>query len=201
MALCPVADYFNHSDTLNASFESDANGCWVSVEQDLNAGEELFFRYGTQNNDYLLVEYGFVLSTNRDDNVNIDGAILPWLGDKQKALLEEYNYFGKYTLTKEGVCHRTQCAVRAILYGDDEDKVKLFLSGDDDGTAEQPKVDAWILDMLRDCRERTSAFAARLEKMDKSPQRDVLLKRYLQMMSLFVKLIHSGRYSPDIDEF
>ena len=195
MALCPIADYFNHSDTLTASFESDVNGCWISVEQDLNAGEEIFFRYATQNNDYLLVEYGFVLSTNRDDNVNIDDAILPWLDENQKALLQEYNYFGKYTLSEEGVCHRTQCAIRTILHSDNEDNVKSFLSGDDDGTAQQPHVDAWILDMLRDCLKRTSSITANLENMDESPQGNLLLKRYLQMTTLFVELMQSGQYS------
>ena len=195
MALCPVADCFNHSDILNASFEADLTGCRVSVEQDVNAGDELFLRYGTPNNDYLLVEWGFVLSVNLHDNVSIDDAIIPWLDDSKKALLVNYNYFGKYTLSKEGVCHRTQCAVRTILFGYDENKVKLFLSGNDDGTAEQPVVDAWLLGFLKLQLEGLSDFMAGLGRIDDSPQRDVLLKRYQQIQWLFAEVIHSGLHN------
>ncbi|MDA4133584.1 MAG: SET domain-containing protein-lysine N-methyltransferase, partial [Thaumarchaeota archaeon] len=62
MVLQPVADLFNHAageGTCAVSFDGD--GFTVSATCDLPAGVEVYICYGGHSNDFLLLEYGFVL--------------------------------------------------------------------------------------------------------------------------------------------
>lgn len=109
MALQPVADLFNHTDlqgqpppSRSSSTEStdaaqgnststspdDKRGCHVSYDdggftittsRPYETGEELHICYGQHGNDFLLVEYGFLLTSNRWDEVRLDEVILPLL--------------------------------------------------------------------------------------------------------------------------
>lgn len=189
MALCPVADYFNHSSSPNAKFEAKQNGCVVTALADINQGEEVLFRYGPHNNDYLLVEYGFILDDNDSDCMKLDDGILPHLTQEMRDLLEKYNYLGNYTLDKNGICHRTACAIRVILHEGDEDKVKPFLIGEDDGERDQQKVQGWARQLLQDCGMRADTMAADVGLLDAGSQRDLLLRRYTQMMTLCYTLL------------
>jgi len=93
MALVPFADYFNHASE-GCIFTSDSGGCWITCNRDYVIGEEVTTCYDAHNNDYLLVEYGFLLPDNEHDCVILDHIILPELIDPQKELLQEYNYLG-----------------------------------------------------------------------------------------------------------
>ena len=84
-------DYFNHANE-GCVYTSDAGGCWISCNRNYAAGEEVTFCYGTHNNDYLLIEYGFVLPDNKHDCIILDHIILPELIDSQRELLQEHNY-------------------------------------------------------------------------------------------------------------
>jgi len=91
MALAPFVDYFNHASE-GCIYTSDASGCSITCNRDYTTGEEVTFCYGAHNNDYLLVEYGFVLPDNKHDHIILDHIILPELIDPQRELLQEYNY-------------------------------------------------------------------------------------------------------------
>jgi hypothetical protein len=93
MALCPFADYFNHGST-GCTFNSTKAGCVITTHKAYQPGEEITLPYGTHNNDYLLVEYGFLLDENKHDCVQLDSLILPKLSSKMKTLLETLNYLG-----------------------------------------------------------------------------------------------------------
>jgi hypothetical protein len=93
MALAPFVDYFNHANE-GCIYTSNAGGCWITCNRDYATGEEVTFCYGTHNNDYLLVEYGFILPDNKHDCIILDHVILPELTDPQQELLQEYNYLG-----------------------------------------------------------------------------------------------------------
>lgn len=94
--------------------------------------------YGTHSNDFLLVEYGFVLSRNRHDSVTLDHIILPLLSPLQKEILEQHAYLGSYYLTREGICYRTQVAIRAMVTSGK--RIKEFLNGEYDGAKEEGKL-------------------------------------------------------------
>lgn len=189
MALCPVADYFNHSNIPSANFESRADECLVTALRDIEKGEEVMFRYGAHNNDYLLVEYGFILDESDADCIKLDDVMLPHLTKDMKDLLEKYNYLGDYTLDKDGICHRTACAIRVILHNGKEDKVQRFLTGEDNGESYQQKVEEWTRQLLQDCGMQANRMVSDVGLLDAGPQRDLLVLRYTQMMALCYKLL------------
>jgi hypothetical protein len=94
--------------------------------------------YGTHSNDFLLVEYGFILSRNRHDSITLDHIVLPLLSPFQKEILEQHAYLGSYYLTREGMCYRTQVAVRAMVTSGK--RTKEFLDGGYDGMKEEGKM-------------------------------------------------------------
>lgn len=121
MALQPVADLFNHTDKggCNVTFDHDGSFSFKTTRP-YEKGEEVHISYGSHSNDFLLVEYGFVLDSNMWDEVNLDDAIMPSLMSStrrpgRKEALEEVGYWGNYVLDRETVCHRTQVAVRLLL--------------------------------------------------------------------------------------
>lgn len=63
--------------------------------------------------DKAVCKDGFILDENRWDNLPIDDLLYD-LNDNTlaRSLLERSGYLGGYTLSSDGVCHRTQVAVR-----------------------------------------------------------------------------------------
>ncbi|OAL36732.1 hypothetical protein AYO20_04064 [Fonsecaea nubica] len=137
LALVPFGDYFNHSDA-GCKVAYSATGYEFRVEQAVEQGEELYISYGSHPNDFLLVEYGFMLQANKWDEVSLDTVILPLFSEKQKTRLEEAGYLGNYVLDPssmqddEVACYRTRLALRllcmplkkwkeCVTYGADED--------------------------------------------------------------------------------
>jgi hypothetical protein len=78
-------------------------------------GDEVYTSYGDHSNDYLLAEYGFVLSGNSSDRVCLDDVLLPKLNTEQKALLEERDMLGDFTLSGQSKpCERTRMALQLL---------------------------------------------------------------------------------------
>ncbi|KAI4248423.1 MAG: hypothetical protein L6R40_000982 [Gallowayella cf. fulva] len=123
IVMCPFIDLFNHDDTgCNVQYGLDG----YSVTSDkayrrLDAGDELFVSYGQHTNDFLLVEYGFVLGSNRWDSTPVDHLLMPYLvSTPAEEKLRRAGYLGNYTLDPNGVCYRTEVAVRTQILSDDE---------------------------------------------------------------------------------
>lgn len=112
MCLCPFVDYFNHKDEGCAVTFDKKTGYTVTSDRDYMAGEEISTSYGSHSNDFLLAEYGFILESNTWDSLSLDALLLSLLSEEDKERLDEAGYAGKYTLSSEGVCYRTQVAVR-----------------------------------------------------------------------------------------
>lgn len=140
LAIVPFGDYFNHSS-------SAIEGCKVSyspkgyefvVEEATPQGAELFISYGNHSNDFLLVEYGFIIPddgehNNVHDALALDPVVLPLFTPSQRDLLASAGYLGNYflnamtppltrTMTANGgepeindlVCYRTTTALRLL---------------------------------------------------------------------------------------
>lgn len=64
----------------------------------MKENDEIGFTYGAHENSMLLAEYGFILSENPFNNVNIDKEILElFLGDEgevKRGILEDQGYWG-----------------------------------------------------------------------------------------------------------
>jgi hypothetical protein len=145
-ALIPFMDLFNH-DTEGCDTHFDAKGYSVIAEKDYKAGEEIYVSYGPHSNDFLLIEYGFILSENSNDYTTLDHLILPLLSKEQEEILKEDKFYGKYILSPESsTCHRTQSALRLLTFP--YRRYAAFISGSDDGSAEQHSVNTYLRKLL-----------------------------------------------------
>lgn len=178
MALCPFADFFNHSSD-GLRFASDRLGCHVTCDRDYPADEELFICYGKHSNDFLLAEYGFVLPNNRWDFVSLDAHIMPLLGAAQRDVLDEYNLLGDYTvslLDGSQVCYRTQAALRVVHLP--ESRYLQFLKSDDDGESDQDFIDHKCRDVVVKMAQEMRGTLSELGTRDSGPQNKTLISYY-----------------------
>ncbi|KAI9760433.1 MAG: hypothetical protein M1835_000162 [Candelina submexicana] len=154
IALCPFIDYFNHAD-VGCQVEFDANGYKVIADRTYEPGEEIHVTYAKRSNDYLLIECtflfpsplallllrrnghidGFILPKNRWDELSLDHLILQRLTDHQQGELRNAGYYGNYVLNGEGVCYRTQVAMRLLVLP--FERWQRFVLGEEDEEQDQ----------------------------------------------------------------
>ncbi|KAH8882680.1 SET domain-containing protein [Thozetella sp. PMI_491] len=188
MALQPVADLFNHSDE-GCGVQFDTESFAITSMRPYAAGEEVHISYGSHSNDFLLVEYGFVMDHNRWDEVCIDDIILPQLSSEQKNKLEQRDFLGKYIIDSESVCYRTQVALRILCLP--ENKWKAFVDGVDDGEAEQKKIDRFLLSLLKKYEPTVKKILLQVEalKVGQDGHRAMLSTRWQQIQALLAATI------------
>ncbi|KAI1398597.1 SET domain-containing protein [Hypoxylon fuscum] len=199
MCLQPVADLFNHGDA-GCSVAFDNNGFYFKARQEYKKGDEVKICYGRHSGDFLLVEYGFVMDENKWDEVLLDEVLLPKLDAKQKEKLEEVGYLGKYVLEREGVCHRTQVAMRLLCCGARE--WKKFVDGAD-GERSQKMVDEAIYSLTGDMQRHADlqiAGITDLRDVDKE-QKETLIRRWEQIKDVVLSYqeVLEDKISGDID--
>ncbi|MCJ1469926.1 hypothetical protein MMC07_008570 [Pseudocyphellaria aurata] len=205
MALCPFVDYFNHQDH-GCDVAFDGEGYTVKSDRVYETGEEIFVSYGNHSNDFLLVECakrtypnvvyiftnsilqdGFVLEENKWDYLPIDDLVLhKWIYEPARKRLESAGYLGDYTLGREGVCHRTQVAIRTETLGIPE--WTKFIEGQDVvNMCDERKADSYIVSRILDVYFSEAANALNyLEtttELQAGPQK-MLVKRWSQIKSL-----------------
>lgn len=202
MALQPVADLFNHTDTDGCVVTYDyADTYSFRTTTSYETGDEVYISYGTHHNDFLLVEYGFVLSKNVWDEVCLDTVILPSLSQRQMDDLEDVSFLGNYVLDNDTVCHRTQVALRLLLTdmrnGISVEQWQDFVNGMDDGEKSRRRADAVLVSLLKDFGSEVSdklkelkvlEFEADTAMLDQS-RRDLLLTRWEQIGRMVQKTI------------
>jgi hypothetical protein len=195
MVLQPVADLFNHADTGCAvAFTGAGGGFTVTADRPYAAGEEVYICYGKHTNDFLLVEYGFLLETpnqNRWDEVCLDEAVLPSLSGARRELLDEMGFLGNYVLDAGTVCYRTQVAVRLLCVSPGEWE-RLVHEGEDGGEALQEEVDRLLVGMLRRYRGTVEGRVQEIEGLvgvGLPCQREVLCTRWRQIGRLVEQTI------------
>ncbi|KAK4145686.1 ribosomal lysine N-methyltransferase set11 [Dichotomopilus funicola] len=187
MVLQPVADLFNHgSKGCDVKFTSA--GCTITADRAYEVGDEIQICYGRHHNDFLLVEYGFILGgINTWDEACIDDAILPSLNREQRSILEERDFLGNYVLDANEVCYRTQVALRLLCLSSYEEWNRLVTDGEDGGEALQKEVDGRLVDMLERYElvvERKIREVEALEEVGQACQREILVTRWRQILKL-----------------
>ncbi|CAM1501621.1 Fc.00g036050.m01.CDS01 [Cosmosporella sp. VM-42] len=178
----PVADLFNHADSGCQLSFSPHEGYSVTANREYAAGDEVYVSYGAHSNDFLLTEYGFILDTNRWDDVYLDDVILPKLNRAQRDDLEQVQMLGRYTLDPNTLgCYRTQVALRRICCR--EGPWNNFLAGFDDGARSQGDVDELLASALREYQEIIRKALDKIEKLDVGleSQRELLSRRWRQI--------------------
>jgi hypothetical protein len=188
MALQPVADLFNHADEgCNVAF--DAESFTFTSQRAYSSGEEIHICYGRHSNDFLLVEYGFLLGRNRWDEVCLDEVILPELTDRQRRHLEDASFLGKYVLDYDTVCYRTQMALRILCMPLRE--WQNIADGFGDGDAHQGEVDQRLLALLRKFEGSAKSRIDEINRSDagKAWQREILITRWRQIGTMIASTI------------
>lgn len=197
MALQPVADLFNHTDKGGCDVEFDDNSTYsFRASRAYEKGEEVHISYGRHSNDFLLIEYGFVLVSNIWDEMSLDDAIMtsPKLSKKLKDELEDARYLGNYVLDQSKECHRTQVVMRLLLTeksnGMTLGQWRRFVNGLDDGAWSQSMTDEMLVWHLKRYSAVVSATMHELHNlklddpataaMDQS-RRDMILRRWEQI--------------------
>ncbi|KXH49637.1 SET domain-containing protein [Colletotrichum salicis] len=147
MILQPVADLLNHSPR-GCSVAFDKHSFTIKADRPYTPGEEIHICYGRHSNDFLLVEYGFLMAQgeNEWDEVCIDDVLLPRLSASHRRRLEEMGFLGNYVIDAENVCYRTQVALRTLVLP--ARRWSQFVDGFADGEAEQAEVDALLCEIL-----------------------------------------------------
>jgi hypothetical protein len=102
LAVLPVADLFNH-DAVGCAVDFSPECYTVTADRPYLAGDEVHISYGEHSNDYLLVEYGFILPDDIDrwDRICLDDVIMPRLTDEQKAHLKQRDMLGGFLYQPE----------------------------------------------------------------------------------------------------
>ncbi|KAL0937951.1 SET domain-containing protein [Colletotrichum truncatum] len=147
MILQPVADLLNHSSRgCNVAF--DAESFTISADRDYAPGDEIHICYGRHSNDFLLVEYGFVMGDgeNEWDEACLDDAILPRLEASHKEQLQDRGFLGNYVADADMVCYRTQVALRTLVLP--ARRWARFVDGFEDSEVEQGKADEILKELL-----------------------------------------------------
>lgn len=201
MVLQPVADLFNHdADAAAGIADSGGGGAVVAFDaagfsvaagsKGYASGEEVHICYGRHGSDVLLVEYGFVPGKNRWDEVGLDEAVLPELGEAQRELLEEVGFLGNYVLDAETVCYRTQVALRLLCVPVDEWK-RFVEEGEDGGEVVQQKVDRLLVAILTKFRAKIEGRIQELGRVEfgQPCQREMLALRWRQILALVDRTI------------
>ena len=184
MALNPFADYFNHTDVGACSVSFSPRGYVVSTSKPIKEGEEICISYGCHSNDFLLAEYGFILQANKWDDVSLDPCIVPRLSKERRALLESAGYFGRYVLDGQGVCYRTQVALRMLCLP--VKQWQRFVGGICEEGEDQVVVDRLLLEILESYRAVAITRVENLSSMivGLASQRSILGMRWEQITLL-----------------
>jgi len=145
------------------------------------------------SNDFLLAEYGFIFPENASDQVSLDQFILPLLSNKQKDDLEAAGFLGKYVLDINGVCYRTEIALRILCLS--PKKWHRSIDGSDDGEAIQATVDQLVINVLLEFNSHVSEMLLKVSKIDSElAGQETLSERWEQirlLLQVTINRIHN----------
>jgi len=184
MALNPFADSFNHTDCGGCSVSFSSQGYRISASHPIKKGSEVYISYGNHSNDFLLAEYGFLLDRNRWDEVCLDSDILPRLSSTQRVMLKNAGFLDHYMLDAEGVCHRTQVALRIMLWP--LERWRRYVDGLEDEETDQYEVNHLLLKVLESYRTKAAQRHQQASSIDPTfatPKR-LLTVRWAQIILL-----------------
>ncbi|PGH26715.1 hypothetical protein AJ80_01661 [Polytolypa hystricis UAMH7299] len=197
MALCPFADYFNHTDEgVSCKVLYDDYEYSFQADRSYDKGEELFVSYGNHTNDVLLTEYGFVPEQNKWDAIFLDDVILKDLSGENLQDLEWERYLGNYQITDSGPCFRTEMAA-CIKYMPAEDWAR-YAAGDQPQSFSQKKTNAiisgWIREYVKEANHAILELTKILEEGGGSSvdsRAQTILRRWRQILALCNTVLES----------
>lgn len=200
--LAPYVDFINHSMNDECILEIRNSGFHVYSTCLYEPGDQIFLSYGPHSNDFLLVEYGFTLSHNKWNDLNITSYILPLLNEEQKEFAEDHNYLGEYTIDNSGnVSFRTEMALAILQEASPKASRKLsaFMNGITDNKCYKEYSDALLLQILRkfledcDTREMLTMQLMQSSRIKVTEELSILNKNKRKIADNCLKKIHRLR--------
>ncbi|KAH7117651.1 hypothetical protein B0J11DRAFT_583049 [Dendryphion nanum] len=189
LALLPIADLFNHSDR-GCETKFSTQNYKIIADREYSTGEEVYFCYGGHSNDFLLIEYGFILSENIWDAVPLDELVLPLLSKDQKEILNDNAFLGNYTLDRNNAgCFRTQVALRMLCCS--LMQWQSFVDAEDDGEASQRQVDNLLLTCLEKYSIKIHQSLKHIDALEAGDEssRELLRRRWKQIQDMVTHTI------------
>ncbi|KEY65882.1 hypothetical protein S7711_05884 [Stachybotrys chartarum IBT 7711] len=185
MALQPVSDLFNHA-SVGCHVKYDADGFTILANKDHKAGQELYIRYGHHSNDFLLIEYGFVVPCHENpfDDTCIDVYMCPRFTVAQSEIMAANKYWGNFMVDNNAPCYRSQVAAR-VLGLPEEDWPGVFAGTRDDGpdSEETKRQLAFVLRLYeKDIRRIMNEIARSYDGEEES--RELLRRRWLEVKEM-----------------
>ncbi|CAF3571670.1 unnamed protein product, partial [Rotaria sp. Silwood2] len=100
LCLIPYLDFVNHSIEPNtiSKYNSLTRSYEIHTIKSINLNEQITFLYNPHSNIDLFIEYGFVLSFNPYNQLNIEYEIEQLLSNEQIQLIKSFNYFNSLEL-------------------------------------------------------------------------------------------------------
>ncbi|GME72805.1 unnamed protein product [[Candida] boidinii] len=140
--LVPFVDFINHiSDDSCTTTISHKQGYMVSTGTvKYKENDQIFFTYGSHSDNFLIMEYGFMLPTcsNKSNYLDMTHIINKLLNQQQIEFLKENHYFELHYATKEEISFTTEIAL-ATLQDFKDGNCSRSLRGFIDGTYDGAK--------------------------------------------------------------
>jgi hypothetical protein len=195
LALLPVADLFNHA-SVGCSVSFSTEGYSFTTDRPYRAGAEISTSYGDHSNDFLLVEYGFILEKNRWDKACLDDLIAPKLSASQMTELKGSGFTGQFMVDSKTKRGNTWAALRLLCCV--KPQWRSYVSGHEDAEGTLAKaVDLLVAlseEYLRHIEEALIHLGAL--KVGKASQQKLLGQRWEQLDALVKHIVKVYRNIP-----
>ncbi|ESZ89636.1 hypothetical protein SBOR_9985 [Sclerotinia borealis F-4128] len=190
LALNPFADYMNHSSQPTVNAALSRAGYTLTASQPIKQGSEVHISYGSHNNDFLLVEYGFILDDNRWDEVTLDPWITPLLTSDQEEYLKDMGFLGNYLLDRDTICYRTQVALRIFCLP--LGRWRRFVDGLEGEEVSQKAAEKILMRVLMAGKTAAMETIKRIgeSRAGLDDQRDTLNRRWMQIVLLLERALN-----------
>ena len=196
ISLAPFADMFNHTPNGSVSVTFTTDGYTLSALQDITKGQELSISYGNHSNDFLLVEYGFLIPSQENcwDEMALDGLLEGLFDEEKKQVVKDKGYWGKWILDGEGICYRTKVALALLYEGMTRGRWERMVdSGEDGGESVKKAIETIVVRVLVEHRAVIEKRLREIEEIKEGTdsQKGMLRERWKQIESFVVRYLES----------
>lgn len=180
--MAPLVDFVNHSDEDHCRLKIDNKGFHVITTTKYPSQSQIYLSYGPHSNGFLLCEYGFVLPSNKWNDIDISRYIKQDLNTDQIEFLKQYEYFDNYTIAKGSVSYRTEIALAVMQESKPFNSRKLlaYVKGLTDGESYTQSGKEILHDILNELETDITNKKLKLQKVEDNSKR-VIIQLYLDI--------------------
>ncbi|RLV93528.1 Ribosomal lysine N-methyltransferase 2 [Spathaspora sp. JA1] len=149
--MAPYVDFLNHSPLDHCTLKIDGKGFQVLTTSSYKPDQEIYLSYGPHSNDFLLCEYGFTISENKWNDLDITSYLTPLFTKQQLEFLVKHDYSGNYTVNSTGISFRTEVAMAVLQESHPMESRKLLglINGVIDGSVFKSVTDKYVKDCMK----------------------------------------------------